>query len=280
MAIREFDGHEVRIMRWSVCATGFKDFSIEEVIRWLEPWNSLIHGLELWAGHIESFQTNHGPLDKLAKLLAGHGYCVPSVSGYTKFSGSAADVENDLKQFIRLLDVSRQLGSPMVRTFAGHVGSRHASPEMWMETVAALRKAVQAADMYEVNVAIEMHYDSFADDAEPIEQLFEDLAHPPAVLIYDSANLNADRLDPVSVLERTMSRVRHVHLKNYRWNHDNRYRSEPVPVFDGDVDNRAVLRILQEKGFDGFVSLEYFGEKGRPNLAKSLEQIRSWRNSH
>lgn len=260
-------------MKLSLCTTGFKDWDIGKIIQWAEPWNSSIQGLELWIGHVEKFHETYGPLDKLTNLLHTSGYKVPVISGYTMFSKTAKEIESDLIQMKRLLDAARQLNCPMVRTFAGHVSSKAASPEMWAETVDGLKRAADLAERYEVDIAIEMHYDTYADNADSIRALFEDIGSPRTVLIFDGANLNADGLDPAHVLRTIYPYIRHVHLKNYRWNHEVRYQSVPVPIFDGDVDNCLLLKELKDRSYEGFVSLEYFGTKGRPSL---LDSLREW----
>lgn len=258
-------------MQLSVCTTGFKEWDIEEIVTWISPLSSDVKGLELWIGHIEKFQETHGPLRKLAKLLESNGLQIPAVSGYTTFSKSAYGFENDFNRMKRLLDVACQLNSPIVRTFAGNVPSKNASPEMWAETVHALKKVARTAELYEIDVAIETHYDTFADDRESVEALLEDIASPRIAIIFDSANLNVDRVHPMEVLESVFPHVRHVHLKNYHWNHHKRYKSNPAPIFEGDVDNLSILHELKKRQYDAFVSLEYFGEKGRPSLLASLK---------
>ena len=56
-------------MKLSLCTTGFKEWDIDEIIKWVAPMNQDVKGLELWSKHIERFQEKHGPLDKLARLL-------------------------------------------------------------------------------------------------------------------------------------------------------------------------------------------------------------------
>jgi 3-dehydroshikimate dehydratase len=259
-------------MKLSICTTGFKEKDIEEVIEWARPLSENLKGLEIWIGHIERFQEKRGPLDKLARLLETNGLQIPVISGYTTFSKGEAERRNDFRQAKRMLDVARQLNCPRIRTFVGHIPSRDASPELWAETVAELVKVAQIADLYEVDVAVEIHYDTFADNDDSVRTLLQDIAHPRIQLIFDAANLNVDQIDPMKVLDSVYAHVRHVHLKNYKWNHKERYKSTPVSIFSGDVDNRLLLQELQKRQYDGFVSLEYFGEKGRPALLASLKE--------
>ncbi|TDL91762.1 sugar phosphate isomerase/epimerase [Vibrio vulnificus] len=261
-------------LKLSLCTTGFKEWDIEEIINWLLPLQADVKGLELWNKHIERFQEKHGPLDKLAKLLETNDLQIPSISGYTTFSKlwNQKEHQNEINQARKLLDMAHQLNCPLIRTFAGHIASRNASPEQWSETATELNKLGEMADLYGVDVAIEIHYDSFADNLEAIHKLLEDIDHPRIKLIFDGANLYVDQLNPKEVLESIFPHVSHVHLKNYHYNHKERYKNKPAPIFSGDVDNIRLLVELRKRNYTGFVSLEYFGQEGMPNLLASLEQ--------
>ena len=114
------------------------------------------------------------------------------------------------------------------------------------------------ADLYHVDVAIEIHYDTFADTVESIQRLVKEIDHPRIKLIYDAANLYVDQEDPINVLDSVYSHISHVHLKNYKYNLKERYKTTPTAIFDGDVNNHAILEELKKRNYEGFVSLEYF----------------------
>lgn len=119
-----------------------------------------------------------------------------------------------------------------------------------------------------------MHYDTFADNTESVLKLLEEVSHPRLAVVFDGANLNVERINQMEALPILYPHVKHVHLKNYSWDHSNLYTSIPVPIFEGDIDNRALLQELARRGYDGFISLEYFGDKKEANIEKSLE---SWK---
>jgi 3-dehydroshikimate dehydratase len=265
-------------MKLSLCTTGFKEWDIEDIIKWVIPMKEDVKGLELWSEHIERFQEKHGPLDKLARLLDANGISIPSISAYTTFSKlwNMEQHLNEVGKAKRLLDAAHQLNCPMIRTFAGHIASRNASPEQWSETVTELQKFAEVANLYEVDVAIEIHYDSFADTAEAIQKLMSDINHPRIKLIYDAANLYVDQEDPIEVLNTVYPFINHIHLKNYHYNLKQRYKNRASAIFDGDVDNKVIIEELKKRQYSGFVSLEYFGKEGYPCLLTSLEQWKDY----
>jgi len=260
-------------MKKSLCTTGFKDWTVEQIVGWMRPYG--FDGIELWIGHIERYQEEHGPLDKLRSFLEDSGLQVAGICGYTTFSGGFSGERNLAEERItmrRMLDAARQLGCPLVRTFVGDRSSRFASPEQWGLAAAELRAMCLAADRYEVDIAAEIHYDTFVDDPDSALAMISAVHHPRFVLLFDGANLHYEKVDQISALERLYPHVRHVHLKNYRWDHDRRYDTQPAPAFSGDLDNGSLLLELKRRGYDGFVSLEYFGGHKLEHIAASLQR--------
>jgi len=260
-------------MKKSFCTSGFKDWPLEKVLEWAAPLG--LDGIELWMGHIERYQEEHGPLDRLYDRLSRYGFEVAAISGYTTFSGGFSgekDLKQEYKSMNRLLDVARQLKCPLIRSFVGHISSRRASPEQWGQIVRDMKNVMNKADQYEVDIAVEVHYDTFIDNTESVLQLLGEVDHPRLKLVFDGANLNVERINQMEALSLLYPLVRHVHIKSYNWDYDNWYKSTPVPVFDGDIDNRALIMELERLNYKGYISLEYFGEMKESNIKRSLQE--------
>jgi 3-dehydroshikimate dehydratase len=260
-------------MKRSICTSGFKEGDVEKFLAWAAPFR--LDGVELWMGHIERYQTEHGPLDKLKDKLRLYGFEVPAISGYTTFSGGFSgekDLQQDFKSMNHLLDVARQLGCPLIRTFLGHMSSRRASPEQWGTVVRVMKEVMRMADQYEVNIAVEVHYDTFVDNTESAQMLLQAVNHPRLKLVFDGANLNVEKTDQMEALPVLYPWVSHVHIKNYNWDHVNWYKSVPVSILNGDIDNKILIEELQLRNYSGYVSLEYFGEMKELNITRSLQE--------
>ncbi|WP_245632866.1 sugar phosphate isomerase/epimerase family protein [Alicyclobacillus kakegawensis] len=210
------------------------------------------------------------------RLRASHIH-IPVISGYTYFSDGAHGRNRDLEEFRKALQAAEILGARAVRTFFGHLPSHRASPELWDESLSALLQAVTLARAAGVEVWVETHYQTFADHPQAVLELMSAAGDENLHIIYDAANFHVDGVDPLAALSVLYPFVRHVHLKNYRWDHDCWYRSQPVSALSrhGDVDNISILRMLQQRGYSGYVSLEYFGARGWEALVQSLVECRS-----
>ncbi|GMA56796.1 3-dehydroshikimate dehydratase [Alicyclobacillus sacchari] len=265
-------------MKWSVCTTGMKEHDVQWVLQQVDLWRregASIDGLELWEGHLEPYASRNA-LEGLIEQLEGNRVEVPVVSGYTYFSQGPAEREKDILKVQQLAAIGRKIGAKAVRTFFGHIPSAKTSPELWDESLMALRHAAKIAYADGMELWVETHYQTFADHLDALEELIEATRDCDVKLIFDPANFNPDHIDPLQVLDAMYASIAHVHCKNYHWNHDCWYRSQPVSVFDptGDVNNTAVLRELQGRGYTGYVSLEYFGHRGWSALLRSLAECR------
>jgi 3-dehydroshikimate dehydratase len=260
-------------LKWSLCSTGFKDQTIEQVLKIVQRLN--LDGVELWSGHIEEYIDRHRSLDRLADLLKSYQISVPVISGYTYFSKSDDERNDSLVAIQSSMEYARKLNCKLIRTFAGHIASNEATWDQWKNTVMDLKQVMKAADHYEVNVAVEIHNNTYADNIESIRNICLDVDHPRLKLIFDGFNLFVDGIDQMEVLDPLYLWIDHVHLKNYHWDHEKWDKSIPMSILAGDVDNKALIRALLQKKYQGFLSFEYFGNQAEKCIADSLTEIKT-----
>lgn len=257
-------------MKLSFCTTGSKKKHILDVISFAKEHS--FDGIELWYGHIKQYIKEIGPLDRLDQQLQEEGIEVPAVSLYTDFVSQ--DERQALKDVQRALSAARQLHSPLIRVFAGNLASHRTSPEKWERAVDQFQEAARLADSYEVDIGLEIHYDTYADTPEAALAFLEDVGHPQVRIIFDGSNLHVNHIDQMTALEKLYHTVSHIHLKNYHWNFDNWYLSKPVPVLQGDLQQEPLLNELMNRQYGGFVSLEYFGRHAEVHIKESLNEMK------
>ncbi|WP_178075925.1 sugar phosphate isomerase/epimerase family protein [Paenibacillus oralis] len=265
-------------MKFSLCSTGLKSLTLEEVLAACERLG--LHGVELWIGHLEEYAQRGGTPADLCRLLARHRLAVPAISGYTYFSRSDSESGRDVTRISQAARWAAAVGCPRIRTFAGHLASREASGEQWSRAATGLGKALNACHEQGVKLAVEIHNGTFADTADSLAALLGQVGQTrqpgELELIYDGFNLFVDRLEPLPVLKRFYGSITHVHFKDYRWNHEDWALSRPVPVLQGDADHRSILKELRARGYDGFISFEYFGEDVLELTRQSYAEVRDY----
>ncbi|MGW8460655.1 sugar phosphate isomerase/epimerase family protein [Bacillus atrophaeus] len=259
-------------MKVSFCTTGLKKQNVMDVISFAEEHG--FDGIDMWYGHVKQYEQQHGPLDSLYDLLQEKGLKVPAVSLYTDFVSQG---EEQTEQAVQNgLNAARQLHSPLIRVFAGNLASNRTSPEKWQSAVDQFQKAAHIADDYEVNIGLEIHYDTYADTPEAALKFLEDVGHSRLRTIFDGSNLHVNHIDQLPALETVFHTISHIHLKDYHWNFDSWYLSEPKPIFQGDLDQKSFLKELMNRQYEGFVSLEYFGEHSVAHIKESLTELEAF----
>lgn len=237
----------------SVCSTGFKSNSALDVIQTADNLN--LDGIEWWSGHLRGSN-----LQEVKASLKKHRLVSPAVSEYAYFSSGQSACEQDVIRVKKAMELAVSLEAPMVRVFAGHVSSNEASPYEWELAVQALKEVCETGYAKNVLIAIETHNNTFADCDMAIQKLFKEVNHQSLCLIYDPFNFLVAKEDPLAVLDSSFSKIEHIHLKNYLWDHSDWKNSEETAIFSGDLNQKKIFSYLQKKKYSGFYSMEYFGE--------------------
>lgn len=258
-------------MKFSLCTTGFKELSIEDILKF--SFQIGLDGVEVWDQHIEDYLHRHGSIDGLVNLLNSYQLTIPSISAYTYFSKSEEERAESIRLLTRTLELAVELNCPRVRTFAGHYSSEKAASEEWNNMIHDLKEVLKTSETTGVNVALEIHNNTFADRIESIDAILTEINHPRFTLIFDGFNLFIENIDQMEAFKRFYPWIDHVHLKNYYWDHEDWDLSIPRPIFSGDVDHESIVRELIKCKYEGFISLEYFGEQRMSCILDSLQQL-------
>jgi 3-oxoisoapionate decarboxylase len=163
-----------------------------------------------------------------------------------------------IRQAIRF---AREVGAPVVNTDEG-IKPEWMSEEMaWMVMAFSLEMIARSAERYGIYVGIEPHgvYTTKVDDLLRIVHL---VASPWIRINFDTGNSFLAGSDPIADLKKVAKEVVHVHAKDINMEHAERERGKvtgtPVGCACGDgmVDWRQVVKVLQDVGYDGVLSVE------------------------
>ena len=161
------------------------------------------------------------------------------------------------------LRAARILGAPVVRAFA-YWRERDTAPAI-ADAGVALREAAARAHAAGVTLALENEHECNVATSAEARVALEAAASPHVRLIWDPGN--AAMLDPSAFtglggLEDIRDAVVHVHVK------DVTAAQEWTRIGDGIVDFPALLRYLDETGYEGYVSFEtHYQRDGSGELA-------------
>jgi sugar phosphate isomerase/epimerase len=199
-----------------------------------------------------------------------------------------ADSEERMRQvtvLLRWIDLAAANRVRVLRVFAGSgdpstgsVPANDATVMGWI--VESLRRAAPAAAQAGVTIALETH-DSFSS-SERVAQALDAVDSPWIAALWDSHHpyrMGESNEQVVGVLD---SRIAHVHVKDARRLEPNGSTWQLVPLGEGEVPVAGMLRLLRERGYEGYVSVEW-EKRWHPELAEpevALPQHIAWLRGH
>ncbi|MCX5661884.1 MAG: sugar phosphate isomerase/epimerase [Planctomycetota bacterium] len=173
--------------------------------------------------------------------------------------------DKSLEEAPARIDLARDLGSPGLRVFCGPLPAGVTGKAAHELVAGRLRKAAERAAAAGVELWLETH-DSFSKAA--------DVAATVLLAGHSSVGINYDNMHPYrngETLDETLKAlgdlVRHTHF------HDAVGKPEVVlikPLNHGDLPMDAMFRALGSKGFDGYLSGEWFGTQYGQDSDSSL----------
>jgi inosose dehydratase len=135
----------------------------------------------------------------------------------------------------------------------------------WATLVEGLEEAGRVADRHGLVSALHPHYGTVVERADHVDRVLETSR---TALCIDTGHLLVGGADPLAVTEAADGRVAHVHLKDVDARVAMQVRAGTIgyrdavaaglyrPLGVGDVDVAALVRLLEDRGYDGWYVLE------------------------
>ncbi|MGB9717305.1 MAG: sugar phosphate isomerase/epimerase family protein [Thermoproteota archaeon] len=138
------------------------------------------------------------------------------------------------------VSIARELGAPALRVFGGYVPEGYSEEQAILWTIEALRRCVKYADENGVVIALENH-GGITARADSVVRIVESVGSPWLRVNLDLGNYRESTYKDIA---KTVPYAVHIHGK--------------VSVSENiRVDYEKVKRILEDKDYNGFISIEY-----------------------
>ncbi|WP_433266330.1 TIM barrel protein [Actinosynnema sp. CS-041913] len=205
--------------------------------------------------------------DELAELLHGHGLTL--VGGFL-----AVVLHDDAKSTVdeagRVAALLAAAGGDVLvlaaaTGSAGYDERPELTDEQWRTLIDTAAKVRDTAAAHGLRTVLHPHVGTHVERAAEVERFLADSDLP---LCLDTGHLLIGGTDPVELARRFPERIGHVHLKDVRADIAATVRDGGigytaavrrrmyVPLGDGDVDVRALVELLRDKGYTGWLVLE------------------------
>ncbi|MBL6430092.1 MAG: TIM barrel protein [Maritimibacter sp.] len=135
-----------------------------------------------------------------------------------------------------------------------------------MDNIRAI--ATLARDEFGVRAVIHPHAGGYIEFADEIARVAEDISPDLAGFCLDTGHLAYSGMDPVAALDRYWDRLDYIHFKDIDPVVYARILGEKIRFFDacaqgvmcpigqGDIDYSAIRRLLTDKGYGGYITIE------------------------
>jgi len=203
-------------------------------------------------------------IEDIRHRAAAAGLVISSVCGDLgghEFTDSG-DVEERIKRTMKIMDVTRALGSRIVQT---HIGSIPADPEAPARKVMAY--AMDRLGEYGDRIECRLASETRPEAAEELGAFLKEIKHESIKINYDPANLVMKGFDHLAGVAILKDYIVQTHAK------DGKRRNGEVPLGEGDVDFPVYIKALRDIGFDGFFIIER--EVG-PNPAEDIARAKDF----
>jgi sugar phosphate isomerase/epimerase len=237
-------------MKTALCTIAFKQKPIEAVLEMagcagfdgVEPWGRPPHVPHPYDGD---------PMRRIAEAVRSRGLTVSQYGSY------ANPLSDDFKQAMAdALRAASDLRTDMIRVWAGRCGSKAAPEADWKAAIEGLRLFSDRAADQGVRLVLEMHNGYLSDCAAGSLRLVEEVDRANFRLNYQP-NFTHDAARVLAEAAKAAPFVLAVHAQNYM----NPGSNTRALVSEGFVDYPAVVRLLKDTGFDGYLEVEFVREE-------------------
>ncbi len=173
----------------------------------------------------------------------------------------------------RVIGYCEYLGAHYIRIYGGNLvaGDTRDLEQRRNRLIASMRELGDLAGEKDVTLVIENHFNTMAVSAKDSADLIRDIGHPAVRILYDQANLTFTENEPWEVaIPLQQEYVSYMHVKDLVFLEGKSFVSSEVShpdesqrnvktriVGEGVVPWPEILKAVKERGYDGWLSLEY-----------------------
>jgi len=157
----------------------------------------------------------------------------------------------------------------------------------WELLCDGLNKLGKEAKAYGISLTFHHHMGTVVQNADEVERLMSNTDAAYVNLLYDTGHFAYCGVDPLEMVKKYASRIKHVHLKDIRPEIVRKVKEEKLSFLegvrlgtftvpgDGGIDFDPIFNVLEEVGYEGYMLVE---AEQDPAKAEPLEYAIKARN--
>ena len=238
-------------LRIAFSTLAFPDATLAEATALGRSWGYAGVELRLIDGQLIDSSISAAERLRVKQTIAATRLPIVSVDSSIILTGQEAGPE--LRRFPEL---ANDWESPIIRVYGGPLTEEPETRRTQMEAAAGvLEKAIPLAERLGVAIAIETH-DSFSASLV-VAELLAMVQSKWVGALWDTHHPHRMDERPAEVYEHIGSRVLHVQVKDARRSAAHKGGWQLVPLGEGEVPVREIIRLLATGGYGGYISVEW-----------------------
>lgn len=221
-------------------------------------------------------QAERNELEKIRNTADRLGLKIIALTPYySRFNHLEAGVrEAEIQGIRRVIEYAGVLGAKYIRIYAGNYAQTDTDPDGKKRAclVDSMRRLGEGAQRAGVTLVMENHFNTMTVSAADSISVAQEVDHPAVGILYDQANLTFTGNEPWErALELQFAEIRYTHVKDLVFRGENtEFTSSDVShpkeeernvttkiVGEGVIPWPAILQALKDRGYEGWLSLEY-----------------------
>lgn len=240
------------ISRVSACTYGLNSKSFDYALQVVS--SAGFNKVDLWGG-MPHFSINSAEysIDDLIKSAEKYGVRIANIGTYCGrlFSSDSKDeVEQELKNTKKTIDIANRLGARSIRVVPG-------SGELSVldKIVPYFKESAEYAELKGVYMGFENHGGPISGNPSACAELSEKVGSKYFGVLYEPCNLMHAGVDYKSAFNTFSQYITHTHIKDGKFDEDGKFKA--TMLGDGVIDMVWVIENLNKVGYKGDFALEY-----------------------
>jgi sugar phosphate isomerase/epimerase len=241
----------VNPLRIAFSTLAFPDATLAEATALGRSWGYA--GVELRLIDGELIDSSMSPAERVRVKQTIAAARLPIVSVDSSIILTAEESGHELRRF---LELANDWESPLIRVYGGPLAEDLGTRRTQMEAAArVLQEAIPLAERLGVAIAIETH-DSFAASSV-VAELLAIVQSNWVGALWDTHHPHRMGERPAEIYAHISPRVLHVQVKDARRSVAHKGGWQLVPLGEGEVPVREIIRLLAAGGYGGCISVEW-----------------------
>lgn len=215
-----------------------------------------------WGSDIHAPETDLATVRAVKEASDKAGIRICSYGSYYKLCVH----ENYQEAFKPYLEAAVILDAPIIRLWAGTIGSDKTTREYYEQAVKETQVLCDMAAEYGITLAFEFHRNSLSDTADSAIQIYKDISRKNFGMYYQYDSQISIK-ENITSLEKMVSYVKMVHVAFF----DNKYKKMSLEEGDGIALWSSLVELLKEHHVETGLLFEFLKDDSLEGLKHETE---------